>query len=81
MVSHVHLREVILCLNCVTHVFQLLLHILADQVLDKCGGKDRREHMLLGLVVDDSALVFGALQCFELSADTVVTESDLEATK
>ncbi len=77
MVCHVHLREVLLCLNCVTHIFQLLLHVLTDQVLNKCGGKDGREHMLLGLVVDDSTLVFRALQCFKLSADTVVTESDL----
>jgi len=49
--------------------------------VDKCGGNDGREHMLLGLVVNDSAFVFGALQCFELSAYTVIAESDLKASK
>jgi len=79
--SHIHFREVIICLNCVTHSFELFLHIKTDKVLDKCGGKDGCEHMLLGLVVNDGTFFFGALNCFELSAHTVVAESDLKATK
>jgi hypothetical protein len=49
--------------------------------LDKRGRQNRREHMLLGLVVDDRTLVFRALQSFELSPDTIVSQSDLKTAK
>lgn len=73
MVHDVH-SFIVLGRNFSHHKTEVVFYFAADHVHQVGLRQDRGEDVLLGLVVNDFALIFGAVLGFELSANAVVSQ-------